>query len=121
MRFTTHDEYVNRNDLLNTLEKSNMSVKGIRLGLGKIFLVEYSEKLREHYADIIRGVPAANVVPDVYGVWVEVGKTSKGTPIRRCSCCGVEKAGRAKTNYCPDCGCRMIRDEPIEGQQVLLI
>jgi len=121
MRFTTDDEYVKRNDLLRALEKSNMSVKGIRLGLGKIFLVEYSEKLREHYTDIIRGVPAANVVPDVYGVWVEVGKTSKGTPIRRCSCCGVEKAGRAKTNYCPDCGCRMIRDEPIEGQQVLLI
>ena len=116
-----NEDFINRKELLKIIEETNMSISGIRLGLGKIFLAEYIQKLREHYANIIQKIPPAEVVQPVHGIWVEVGKTDKGTPIRRCSCCGREKAGRPKSNFCPDCGCIMMKDDGLEGQQVILV
>ena len=119
--YVCNGEYISRKEALKLLEESNMAVSGIRLGLGKILVVEYSQKLREYYENIIRNAPSADVVEQVRGIWVDVGKTDKGTPIRRCSCCGVEKAGRPKSNFCPDCGCVMMSDDGLEGQQVILV
>ena len=116
-------EFISREKILDIFENEHVPVTGIRLGLGKIFLVEYTTKLREYYSNAIRNIPPANVVPETYGEWVDVGKTNKGTPIRKCSRCGVEKAGRPKSSYCPDCGCRMdlTGSSVIEGQQSFLI
>ena len=114
-------EFISREEAINALERANIQVKGMRLG--KVIFVEYSKKLRDGYTDIIRNIPAAKVIPESYGEWIEIGKTSKGTPIRQCSNCGVEKAGRPKSNYCPDCGCRMnlISRSIVNGQQSFLI
>ena len=114
-------EFISREEALKALKNSSVQVKGMRLG--KIIFVEYSKKLKEGYYDVIRNVPAAKVVPSGDAEWIDVGKTSKGTPIRKCSHCGVEKAGRPKSSYCPDCGCRMdlTGSSVIEGQQSFLI
>ena len=114
-------EFISKKEALEALKNSSVQVKGMRLG--KVIFVEYSKKLKEGYYDVIRNVPAAKVVPETYGEWVEVGKTNKGTPIRKCSHCGVEKAGRPKSSYCPDCGCCMdlTGSSVIEGQQVFII
>ena len=114
-------EFISREEALKALKNSSVQVKGMRLG--KIIFVEYSKKLKEGYYDVIRNVPAAKVVPAGDAEWIEVGKTNKGTPIRKCSHCCTEKAGRPKSNYCPDCGCRMNLNSAsvIEGQQVFTI
>lgn len=53
----------------------------------------------------------------MYGYWRTIGKTPSGSIIRECTCCGVQKTGRAKSAYCPDCGARMLPNENyIPGQ-----
>lgn len=42
------------------------------------------------------------------GRWIEI-KSSKGTTIAlRCSCCGNSPKHGISSDFCPNCGCRMI-------------
>jgi hypothetical protein len=110
-----NEDFIRRTTLLALLEESNaLPVKGMRLG--KTLLVDYTNKIRDHYMDIIRNAPVADVQERHYGMWEDAGKTKSGTPIRRCSWCKIEKAGRPKSNYCPDCGCQMFDGDVLEGQ-----
>ena len=99
------DELISRERALEALGAANVRVTGMRVG--KTILAKYAEQVREGYIDILREVPAAVVEVVHEGYWIDCGKTEKGTPIRRCSYCGTEKAGRPLSAYCPDCGARM--------------
>lgn len=113
--------FISRDKAIEALSEENVTVKGMRAG--KQIIVEYSNKLREGYIDILRKVPDAEVVPDNHGRWLTVGKTGRGTPVRKCSSCGMERAGRPKSKYCPDCGCHMDLTivDSIDGQQTFTI
>lgn len=100
------DELISRKKALEALEEANLTVKGFRFG--KTILSEYSKQVREGYVDIVRNVPKEDAEMIKYGEWVTVGKTEKGSPIRKCSYCKTERAGRPKSVYCPDCGAKMI-------------
>lgn len=100
------DDLISRKKALEALEEANLSVKGFRFG--KTILSEYSKQVREGYVDIVRNVPKEDAEMIKYGEWITVGKTEKGSPIRKCSYCKIEKAGRPKSAYCPDCGARMV-------------
>lgn len=102
------DELISRQRALEALEEANLSVKGFRFG--KTILSEYSRQVREGYIDILKNIPKEDAEMNKYGEWIMVGKTEKGTPIRECSYCKTEKAGRPKSKYCPDCGAKMIAE-----------
>ena len=61
---------------------------------------------RENVRDVIRGVPAADVVPVVHGRWRYCGF------LQECQTCGEiysmhgGNAGKS-WNYCPNCGAKM--------------
>lgn len=102
------DELISRERALEALEEAKLNIKGFRLG--KTILSEYSKQVREGYIDIVRNIPATEAEPIRYGRWIVVGKTKKGSIIRKCSYCNTEKAGRPKSAYCPDCGAKMISE-----------
>lgn len=99
--------YISRDEAISALANNSVVVKGMRFG--KLVFAEYTKKVRDGCIDILKDVPDANVVEKRFGEWIEVGKTDKGTPIRMCSNCGIQKAGRPKSKYCPDCGAFMPR------------
>lgn len=99
------DELISRERALKALQEANVHVTGMRAG--KTFLARYAEQVRDGYIDTLRGVPAAECEIVHEGYWIDVSKTEKGTPIRRCSYCNTEKAGRPLSAYCPDCGARI--------------
>lgn len=113
--------FISRDKAIKALNDANITVKGMRAG--KQILVEYSNKLRDGYIDILRKVPDEEVVPENHGRWLTVGYTERGTPIRKCSSCGMYRAGRPKSPYCPDCGCHMDLTivDSIVGQQTFAI
>lgn len=113
------NELIKRDEAVKALEQARLYVTGMRAG--KTVLAEYSKQVRESFIDILRDLPAADAEMARYGEWVAVGKTSSGTPIRRCNYCNVEKAGRPKSAYCPDCGAKMRRMEYLEGQDHFII
>ena len=52
-----------------------------------------------------------------YGSWKTIGKTPSGSIILECTSCGVQKKGRPKSAYCPDCGAKMLPNKDyIPGQ-----
>ena len=55
------------------------------------------------YADKIKSIPAADVVPVRHGRWIQ--QPLNGTHIWRCSKC--ETIGSPQWNYCPKCGAKM--------------
>lgn len=62
---------------------------------------------RENVRDVIRGVPAADVVPVVHGRWAHLGGDEWC-----CSACGfvISTEGswdKPTKKYCEDCGARM--------------
>lgn len=99
------DELISREKALKALQEANVHVTGMRAG--KTFLTKYADQVRDGYIDILRGVPAVECEIVHEGCWIDVGKTEKGSPIRRCSYCNTEKAGRPLSAYCPDCGARI--------------
>lgn len=99
------DELISRERALEALEAANVRVTGMRVG--KTILAKYAEQVREGYIDILRDLPPAEVEVVHEGYWIDVSKTEKGTPIRKCSYCQTEKAGRPLSAYCPDCGARI--------------
>ena len=113
--------FISRDKAIEALNDANVTVKGMRAG--KHILLEYYNKLRDGYIDILRKVPDEEVVPENHGRWLTVGYTERGTPIRKCSSCGMERAGRPKSSYCPDCGCHMDLTivDSIVGQQTFAI
>ena len=60
--------------------------------------------------EILTAMPAADVVPIVYGEWIKMDKRGNNV---RCSKCGNTldlrgvNAGRGDANYCPNCGADM--------------
>ena len=105
--------FISREKAIEALMEEKIIVKG--LGFRKTML--------DGCIDILQNIPDANVVIENHGRWIDVGKTDRGTPIRKCSNCGMEKAGRPKSNYCPDCGCHMNLTiiDSINGQQEFII
>lgn len=99
------DELISRERALEALQEANVRVTGMRVG--KTILAKYAEQVRDSYIDILREVPAAECEVVHEGYWIDVGETEKGSPIRECSYCGVRKAGRPLSAYCPDCGCHL--------------
>lgn len=113
-------DFISREQAIKALQEANVQVKGMRLG--KTVLVEYSKQVRDGYIDAIRNIPPAQAVEYHYGTWITVGKTQCGTPIRKCSYCGIEKAGRPKSIYCPDCGAAMRKtDDILPNQEYFVI
>ena len=99
-------DLISRERALKALEEANVHIKNKLLR--KFILAKYSSHLRERYIDAIEKIPPVDIELVHMGEWIDAGKTEKGSPIRRCSYYGVEKAGRPRTNYCPDCGAKMI-------------
>lgn len=112
------DELISREKAVEALRDGKVLVTGMRLG--KTILAEYTKQVREGYIDILEKVPTEDAVMVKYATWVDVGKTKYGTPIRMCSHCKITKAGKPKSNFCPDCGAAMRKkDEVDEGQMDL--
>lgn len=110
------DELISRERALEALRDAKLHVTGMRFG--KTILAEYTRQVREGYIDILENVPAEDAVMIRYATWVDLGKTSKGTPIRMCSHCRIAKAGKPKSSFCPDCGASMRKkDDVVEGQE----
>lgn len=70
----------------------------------------------EQFAEDIEELPSADVVPVVHGRWEEVDYFC-GDSLWRCSACGCEwwfeSGGPVEngTNYCPNCGARMDKED----------
>lgn len=99
------DDLISRERALEALREANIRVTGMRVG--KTILAKYADQVRDGYIDILKELPAEDAELIRTGHWINCGKTEKGSPIRRCSYCGVTKAGRPLSDYCPDCGCKM--------------
>lgn len=99
------NDLISREKALEALREANVRVVGMRVG--KTILARYAEQVREGYVDILKGVPTEDVKLVPTGYWIERGKTEKGSIIRQCSHCGVTKAGRPLSKYCPDCGAEL--------------
>ena len=56
------------------------------------------------YAERIKALPAADVVPVVHGKWMPFHSEAAGD-IQYCSACEI--GFDAKTDYCPHCGAKM--------------
>lgn len=69
--------------------------------------------------DILKTVPNVTARSLDTGTWITVGKTKHGSIIRKCSACGVEKAGSVKSRFCPDCGAAMGSTQECNGQTSL--
>ncbi len=57
---------------------------------------------------LINNLPAADVAVVKHGKWISLSHDHNDVYCR-CSECGKAKAGR--TNYCPNCGARMDKEE----------
>ena len=51
--------------------------------------------------ELLKQMPAADVQPVIYGEWYDVGSLSC-----RCNRCGCKN--NKETDYCPNCGARMV-------------
>ena len=106
-------EYIERTDVLNLLEKINP------VDFGSMFDYSAHGAVRECLRDVCYGVediPAADVVEVRHGRWL----TTDAYPHHLyCSVCYKTYAKNAKwvneldlpTNYCPNCGARMGKEE----------
>ena len=102
------DELISRDLAVELLEDAKVNVKGFKFG--KTILSEYSKQIREGYIDVIKNVPPADAKYVKHGIWFLIGKTEKGSPIRKCSECLTKRTGRPRYKYCPDCGTEMSTD-----------
>mgnify|MGYP001035626461 FL=1 len=60
---------------------------------------------RVQVARMVGGAPAADVAPTVHGQWRKV------KPVHyQCSICGINTGGFT-SNYCPNCGAKMDKEE----------
>lgn len=102
-------EYIERDALLKKAIKEQRFVfwKDDVINNERVVLICYKD-----LADVVRSIPAADVVPVVHGKWE---KTSKcyGAIAGHCSICGLA-SGLWYVNmpykYCPYCGARMDGD-----------
>lgn len=108
-------DLISRETALKVLEETKVYVSGMRFG--KIILKEYVSQVREGYIDILRNIPKADADFIHHGAWVTVGKSDKGSIIRKCSYCGTERTGISKSTYCRDCGALMDIPDMIMEQQ----
>ena len=109
-------EYIERTDVLNLLEKINP------VDFGSMFDYSAHGAVRECLRDVCYGVediPAADVVEVRHGRWL----TTDAYPHHLyCSVCYKTYAKNAKwvneldfpTNYCPNCGARMEKEDEHE-------
>lgn len=68
---------------------------------------------RENVRDVIRGVPAADVVPVVHGMWEYIPQTLNTLSQLRCPFCrwwSFDPSIDGVYNYCPNCGAKMDGD-----------
>ena len=110
-------EYIERTDVLNLLEKINP------VDFGSMFDYSAHGAVRECLRDVCYGVediPAADVVEVRHGRWM----TTDAYPHHLyCSVCYKTYAKNAKwvneldlpTNYCPNCGARMGKEDEHEA------
>ena len=61
--------------------------------------------------DVISDIPAADATEVVHSKWEVVGRTKSNSAILKCSCCGRVRRGHEKSNYCPDCGAKMDKEQ----------
>lgn len=108
-------DFISREKAVGALKNAKVHVTGMKLG--KTILSEYSKQVRDGYVDVLENVPAEDVATIHYATWVCLGKTSHGTPIRMCSNCEIAKAGKPKSNFCPDCGAVMRKDNILDDGQ----
>lgn len=108
-------DFISREKAVLALKNAKIHVTGMKLG--KTILSEYSRQVRDGYVDILENVPSENVAMAHYATWIYLGKTSHGTPIRMCSNCQIAKAGKPKSNFCPDCGAAMRKDNILDDGQ----
>lgn len=108
------DDLISRERALEAIEEKEIIIKGMRYS--KLILADYNKKLREGLIDILKEVPSADAKLINRGHWITIGKTPYGSIIRKCSCCGIEKIGKAKSKYCPDCGAELNVIPQLEGQ-----
>lgn len=112
-------DLISRETALKVLEEAKVYVSGMRFG--KIILKEYVSQVREGYIDILRNIPKEDAEFVHHGGWITIGKSDKGSIIRKCSYCGTERTGISKSKYCRDCGALMDLPDTIMEQQSFYI
>ena len=89
-------EYINREDLIISLEETIKGIKGTPMWV----------TMCEAILRAVKDMSAADVQEVKHGRWI--GKPIAGYANIRCSACGdvvIESTGKWK--YCPNCGARM--------------
>ena len=102
-------EYIERDALLK------IAIKEQRFVFRVEDMIENAERVIQtcykDLADVVRSIPAADVVPVVHGSIVETAEDGKSK--RYCSCCGDDCTAMTQwmwPKYCPNCGARMDGD-----------
>lgn len=112
-------DLISRETALKALEEVKVYVSEICFG--KIILKEYTSQVREGCIDILRNIPKEDAEFIYHGGWITIGKSNKGSIIRKCSYCGTERTNISKSKYCRDCGALMDLPDTIMGQQSFYI
>ena len=107
------DEYIRREDAVNALAKT-MPTPATPDGAG-----EFDHEIHiadEAFADAIRIIESlepADVVPVVHGRWIPQKENHEfKEALMNCSACGYPVSRwTGNTNFCPNCGARMIHRE----------
>lgn len=98
-------EYIERAYIMNQITSSEMQANLKQMdGAGAYNLV----------IGIINAAPAADVAPVRHGWWIrKAGKSicNRCGAFAKWEDCGDGFWGMAETNYCPNCGCKMQRDD----------
>jgi len=71
-------------------------------------------KTAHEIANIVKYAPTVDAEPVKHGKWIKADSQQyfrKHYPLFTCSECGYRKDSQKKWNYCPNCGCRMDKDD----------
>ena len=112
-------DLISREIALKALEEAKVYVSGMRFG--KNILKEYTSQVRDGYIDILRNIPKEDAEFVHHGGLITIGKSDKGSIIRKCSYCGTERTGISKSKYCRDCGALMDLPDMAMDQQSFVI
>ena len=95
-------EYIRKQDALDAFGLSEKTRKygGDHSG--------YDTRMLYEIQDTIESLKPADVAPVRHGHWTRVG-WHKGMKVVECSCC--KKRAIGSTDFCPNCGAKMDREE----------
>lgn len=105
MESTTMTDYIKREEAINAFDDPRVDRY-------------YGDVSPSSVIDVIKTIPAADVLENVRGHWTNVQISVTGSSMADCSICGVTVhnsfMGNAAPNFCPNCGANM-RGEKDDG------